>query len=259
MDTKNKYDYDRVLQAILDVGEEMIVCGAEVARVEDSIKRMCGSYGMDRVNVFTIISNIQVTVEAPDGKILTHIREIIRSRGDYDRLDYLNDLSRKIVKNVPDDKEIQEELTRVMTRPRQPLLWKVLGYMLMAGSFTIFFGGSYVDCLVSSLMGIVAVALEINLRKFENNAIAYNFVASFVIGTIAHILVSLGIGDDAGHVIIGGIMVLIPGVAFTNSVRDLFSGDIISGSLRMLNTILITLALSCGFGLSMLAFGGVVW
>lgn len=259
MDNITKYDYDRVLQAILDVGEEMIVSGAEVARVEDSITRMCESYGMERVNVFTIISNIQVTVEAPDGKIITHIREIVRSRGDYDRLDYLNDLSRSIVKNLPDDAEIQEELSKVMSRPRQPLVWKVIGYMLMAGSFTIFFGGSYVDCFVSSLMGIVAVALEINLKKIEKNEIAYNFVASFIIGAIAHILVGFGIGDDAGHVIIGGIMVLIPGVAFTNSVRDLFGGDIISGSLRMLNTILITLALSCGFGLSMLVFGGVTW
>ncbi len=71
------YDYDKILQAILDVGEEMVVAGAEVSRVEDSIFRMCRSYGADRINVFIITSNIQVTMEAPDGRILTHIRRVM--------------------------------------------------------------------------------------------------------------------------------------------------------------------------------------
>ena len=71
------YDYDKILQGILDIGEEMIVAGAEVSRVEDSISRMCRSYGGDRINVFIIISNIQVTMETPDGRILTHILSLI--------------------------------------------------------------------------------------------------------------------------------------------------------------------------------------
>ena len=67
-----EHTYDRILQAVLDVGEEMIVCGAEVNRVEDSILRMCAAYGApeDRINVFIITSNIQVTLETPDGRIM---------------------------------------------------------------------------------------------------------------------------------------------------------------------------------------------
>ena len=33
--------YDKLLQTILDIGEEMVVAGAEVSRVEESIQRMC--------------------------------------------------------------------------------------------------------------------------------------------------------------------------------------------------------------------------
>ena len=54
-------NYYKLLQAILDVAEEMLVCGAEVARVEDSITRMCDAYGCTRTNAFIITSNIQVT------------------------------------------------------------------------------------------------------------------------------------------------------------------------------------------------------
>ena len=55
-------DYSKLLQVILDIAEEMLVCGAEVSRVEDSIERMCDAYGCTRVNAFIITSNIQVTM-----------------------------------------------------------------------------------------------------------------------------------------------------------------------------------------------------
>ena len=86
-------NYNKLLQAILDVAEEMLVCGAEVGRVEDSIIRMCSAYGCDRINTFIITSNIQVTFEDPEGNIITQIRRITRNDANFDRLDYLNDLS----------------------------------------------------------------------------------------------------------------------------------------------------------------------
>ena len=86
-------NYSKLLQAILDIAEEMLVCGAEVDRVEDSIERMCYAYGCDRVNAFIITSNIQVTFEDPEGNIITQIRRLVRNDTNFDRLDYLNNLS----------------------------------------------------------------------------------------------------------------------------------------------------------------------
>ena len=82
-------DYSKLLQAILDIAEEMLVCGAEVERVEDSIERMCAAYGceQDRVNAFIITSNIQVTFEDPNGNLITQIRRIVSSDTHFDRLD----------------------------------------------------------------------------------------------------------------------------------------------------------------------------
>ena len=110
--------YDKLLQTILDIGEEMVVAGAEVSRVEESIQRMCRAYGCDRINVFIIVSNLQVTVEAPDGQILTHIRCIERNDVNFDRLDYLNDLSRYICVVKPDVEHMKKKLDEVMNRKR---------------------------------------------------------------------------------------------------------------------------------------------
>ena len=83
-------DYQRIVQGILDIGEAMLICGAENFRLDDSLYRMCRSYGFKRYDVFAIPSNIQITVETPEGEIITQVRHIESTDIDYDRLDYLN-------------------------------------------------------------------------------------------------------------------------------------------------------------------------
>lgn len=253
-----KQDWDKLLQSILDVGEEMIVCGAEVSRVEDSIERMCESYGApyERINVFIITSNIQVTLETPDGRILTQIRRLIRHGTNFDRLDYLNALSRYICENKPDYDEIQERLNEVMSRPEPRRLLKIFGAVIIAASFTVFFGGNWMDSIAAGFVGLVIVLMELYLASHEPNQIIYNFVVSFVSGVTALLLTKIGLGDNVDKIMIGGIMLLIPGIAMTNSVRDMLIGDIMSGWLRLLSALLIAGAIACGFALSIILIGG---
>ena len=56
--------------------------------------------------------------------------------------------------------------------------------------------------------------------------------------------------EKADKIIIGDIMLLIPGLAFTNAVKDIFIGDTISGVMRLIETILWAAALALGFALS---------
>ena len=45
-------DYKRLLKNILNIGMEMLRAGAEVGRVEDSMYRMCESYGFKHSDVW---------------------------------------------------------------------------------------------------------------------------------------------------------------------------------------------------------------
>ena len=56
----------------------------------------------------------------------------------------------------------------------------------------------------------------------------------------------------------GGIMLLIPGIAMTNAVRDMLIGDIATGMLRLTNAVLTAAAIACGFALSIILLGGVL-
>lgn len=79
----------------------MLRSGAEVDRVEDSMYRMCKSYDIEQCNIFAIQSNIQATIRPTGGSHITQIRRIRSTSFYYERLDYLNNLSRYICQHKP--------------------------------------------------------------------------------------------------------------------------------------------------------------
>ncbi|MBQ2304946.1 MAG: threonine/serine exporter family protein, partial [Firmicutes bacterium] len=224
-------DYSKLLQTVLDIAEEMLVAGAEVNRVEDSIERMISAYDcpFERVNVFIITTNIQTTFEDPDGNIITQIRRIKRSDTNFDRLDYLNDLSRYICEHKPGLEEMRSRYLEVMNRPQHSLVVKYLSAALVSGTFTVFFGGSFFDGFCAFVIGAIIVFLQRYLRKFNENQLALTFTTAFISGMITIILFSGGLAN-MNYILIGQIMLLIPGLALTNSVRDMLLGDIATGS-----------------------------
>jgi uncharacterized membrane protein YjjP (DUF1212 family) len=250
-------NYHKLLQAILDIAEEMLACGAEVARVEDSIERMCSAYGCTRINAFIITSNIQVTFVSPDDEIITQIRRLVRNNVNLDRLDYLNDLSRYICSNRPSLEELTKKYDDVMNR-RQPSPWfEYFGAMIVASSFALFFGGSVFDGVFAAIVGAVINFVKKRLSKYEKNDLALVFITSMVAGFVSLIPSILSIGVNTDTIMIGGIMLLIPGIALTNSIRDMLTGDIGSGLLRFADALLMALVIACGFALPLLFLGGV--
>ena len=46
------------LSCAMDIGEQMLISGAEVHRAEESIRRMCTAFGAERVDIFIITSSM---------------------------------------------------------------------------------------------------------------------------------------------------------------------------------------------------------
>ena len=245
-----------MLAQLLDIGEQMLISGAEVNRVEETIGRMAKAYGVCRVDVFTITSSIVVTVSLVDGNILSQTRRILIYDTNLDKLRKLNQLARTIVDHCPDEKFIAKELLDIQqTLPYAPWI-RSLVYALVAGAFCVFFGGTIEDGLVAAAIG-VALKLSISLfGKVERNTVMVHVLSPFIIGSLAIGLTRLGFGNQIETILIGNIMLLIPGLSLTNSIRDIISGDTMAGILRMSEAVLVSLSIAIGFGLSTLMWGG---
>lgn len=240
-----------LMNKILDIGEAMLTTGAEINRVEDTVTRICRAYGMTDVHVFTITSSIIVTATAWDGEIISQTRRIFSYSTNFTKLELLNALSRNICRETPDIGYIEEQLREIRRSPLYKQKTYYLAYALISASFSVFFGGSLRDAAAASFIGLLLRFLIIWCRRMEMNFIVSNLLCSLVGGVSAVVLVRLGLGQSMDKIMIGNIMLLIPGIALTNAIRDMISGDIMSGVLRLCEAVLISISLAVGFTLAM--------
>lgn len=249
---------EQVLTCALDIGEHMLISGAEVGRVETAIRYMCTAYGCKRTDVFTITSSIVVSVTDWEDNPATQTRRITGTQTNLTRLHKLNALSREICATRPEYDAVQQKLQAICQEKRFPLWMEALASALLAFAFAIFFGGSLSDGLLASILCFGLRFLVWLLQKAEMNAIFVNAVAACLLSLVAIPLGRLGLCQDVNKVIIGNIMLLIPGIALTNSLRDMISGDIMTGMLRFFDAVLGAAAIAAGYILAAQVLGGVL-
>ena len=245
----------KYFNTIMDIGEQMLVCGAEVHRVEDSIERMCSAIGFIKTDVFIITSSMVVTVYTTEDNY-TQTRRIKGIGMDIERLHRLNALSRKICEQDLSEHDISSELNKIKLLKRSPLRLECLSYMLISGSFTLFFGGNFIESIASALIGSAICIINHFSEKAFLNKIFAKFIGAFAVTLGAYILMELGVIHIMDKVIIGNIMLLIPGVGLTNALRDLLVGDNIAGLIRLIEAVLLALAIAAGYFLFVFLMGG---
>ena len=249
---------DKLLSLVMDIGEQMLISGAEVHRVEESIKRMCVALGAKRVDIFIITSSMIATVFDDDGKTYSQTRRITVAITDFEKLHRLNQLSRKICNQNLSLEEIKNEYDLAIKSKEYPFWVECICYSIISGAFTVFFGGSIIEMLVSLVIGFSIRFGILFSDMVVGNKIFSKFICSVFATLLAFLAVRINIIANVDKVIIGNIMTLIPGVGLTNALRDLFTGDSIAGLLRCIEALLMALAIASGYFLVTILGGAVL-
>ncbi len=246
---------DNILRIALDIGEGLLTNGADVHRVEIAIEKISRAYGARHVDVFSIHSLILVALYMPDGTHSTQSRRIIDTSNNITKLEMYNALSREICETTPSIDVVDKKIREIKKERIYPFYLTVIAYFLAAGSFAIFFGGSLFDGLASGCIGIVMALVE-KIRIEQVNKMVKISLVSFFAGILSCLCVRIGFGDNLDMIIIGTIMLLIPGVSFGNSMRDLLSGDTLTGTIKVVQAIITAVMMALGYALSLLLVGG---
>lgn len=247
-----------VLNFIMEIGEQMLTSGAEVHRVEESIKRMCLAFGAKRVDVFIITSSMVVTVHTVDSSTFTQTRRIIAINTDFEKLHKLNKLSRDICEKHLNEEEIKERLYEIVNAKRYPIILELLFYAITTGIFTVFFGGNFKAAIISFMVGFFVRFGIFLCEKIISNKIFLKFLSMVIVTILAILTTKTGLVLKADTIIIGNVMTLIPGIGLTNALRDLFVGDSIAGILRLIEALLTAIAIAAGYFCVVMLIGGIV-
>lgn len=228
---------NEIFSLSLDIGREIIKSGGEISRAKDTIIRINNAYGKS-CEVFALPS----VIIAQSGKNI-QIRHIDDETTDLAELSRLNNLSRRLCFETNEEIYITK---KVLYSNGQELV----AVAAATSAFCIFFGGSIMDALFSAIIGIFisyAGLQRLKLPLFTNN-----LISAFISGILAYIPLTAGLNIHPDKIIIGTIMLLVPGLTVVSAIRDLMSGDLIAGIFELLGSIMSALAIAFGIA-------GAIW
>lgn len=239
-------DYNTLLELVVELGYELANAGAETFRVEESVTRVLAAYGI-QAECFSIPNCLIVSIETPDGKPMTRMRRIGQHGNDLDAVEKFSGLSRAICSRKPEPKEAMGWLETVRnSRLSYSSPMTYLGGFMGASGFAMYFGGTLIDCLCAGLCGIAVGFITKILDRLKANQFFSTIAASFFLALIAYTMGQFRIAHNPHAVTIGALMLLVPGLLFTNAMRDIIYGDTNSGVNRLTQVLLVAVALALG-------------
>ncbi|MCI5773832.1 MAG: threonine/serine exporter family protein [Erysipelotrichaceae bacterium] len=249
-------DGNKLAKTITKAGILLVENGAETVRVEDTMQRIAKAYGASVADAYATPTLLIVSISMPNSTDLFHnIKRVHMKSVNLDKIDKVNTLSRSIISKQISLDDLDKKLDELAMVPNYPDHIVILGAAICVFGFNFFFQGDIHDALFAMIVGIIAKYISILLEKIELSSFFVNAVGGAIISLLA-VIFARYFGCDQDIVIISSIMLLVPGLAITNGIRDSVSGDLVSGLVRATEAIFIAIAIAIGSGIMLALLGG---
>ena len=251
MEQEEKDDVIFILETSMKAGRIMLENGAEIFRVEDTMRRMAEAYGVKGENFFVLSNGIFTTgFDKKGNRCFAKVEHIPVHGADLSKVAAINQLSREICSGkhtVAEASRIIDDIRRSKTIPRS---LQVFATALGAGCFALLLGGTVWDGFFAFLSGLVLGLFMIYVSSRYLSKITGNLLGGVVVTVVCVLSSSLtSFPSNMMSMIAGSIIPLVPGVAFVNGIRDIGDGDYISGTVRLLDAILVFVCIATGVGI----------
>jgi len=243
-----------VMELAMQAGHILLENGAEIFRVEETMNRICKYYEIESESSFVLTNGIFITSGNVHEDFFAKVQQIPVSGSRLDIVDAVNQLSREIEQGMYTVEEAAAELERIRKMPdkKKPVI--ILASGIASAAFCYLFGGNPIDSFASFLSGLILYVYVVFLADPHLSKIVGKIGGGLTVALTCGLLHALGIGQHLNFMMIGSIMPLVPGVAFTNAIRDMTDENYLSGSVRLLDALLsfLCIALGVGIGISIL-------
>ena len=247
-------DPTKPLDIAYEAGSILLENGAEISRVEETMRRIASHYGVEGEDLFVLSNGIIAT-----DKNYARSRFIPIKGASLDKVVAVNQLSRKVEQGEYSLEKLEYRLKQIRAMKGKPDWEQILASAVGSAAFCIIFGGSFMDSLASFIAGLILWVFMLFVASKQLSRIVGTASGGLIATLICFGLYRIGLGNHLSNMIIGAIIPLIPGVAFTNGIRDMANEDYIAGVTRLLDAMLtffcIALGVAMAFVLDMEIFG----
>lgn len=247
---ETKVDVKKVVDLALEAGAVLLKNGAEIFRVEETIERICHSFHVDKMDVFVISHGIFISADNEKEETISKVKHIPLSGANLEIVAEVNELSREIVAGKLNLEEAFERLEEIERIPPTSSRVQIVCAGIASACFGFMLGAGIAECIFSLFIGGLVYAWVLWAGKHSLSKIIVNIMGGLIITTAAVMVMCIApISMKVDGMIIGSIMPLIPGVGFVNAIRDLADSDFLSGTVRMIDALLVFVYIAVGVGI----------
>ena len=242
-ETETKNEMDAVLQA----GRVLMESGAEIYRIEDTMGHMAKSLGIRDFSTYVVNRGVMISGLNRSGLKESRVLATSAPSIHLGKLEEVNRLSRELAEqpNQPVSSIFQKLKTieqKTFYRPLEDIIACVIG----AGSFSLALGSSWIDGTAAAISGLfVGIGMQL-FSRFIHTSFLQIILSSAIAALSANVLYYLGIGQHRSVIILGTLMILIPGAYFVNAIREFTQNNYYSGLALMLSGVSTCLSISVG-------------
>ncbi|MEB6237450.1 threonine/serine exporter family protein [Staphylococcus gallinarum] len=241
------------IQAILLAGKILLSSGAEVSRVEDTMRRMaiCMGYYHSQGYVINVFINFSLS-EEHDTRILRIDKNITNLLKIYQ----VNSISRQLTSNHISIEEAYQQLSNIEHSTVSISLWKkVVAAGIISLCFLYLQGGTWPEMFTTLIAGATGFCIVEFMQSKSLTMFIPEFVGSFVLGAIiilgSHIF---HIENTFGPAMIASVMPIVPGVLITTAIQDLFARHMLMFTAKFLEALVIAFAIGSGIAIAYVTF-----
>jgi uncharacterized membrane protein YjjP (DUF1212 family) len=126
----------------------------------------------------------------------------------------------------------------------------VLGSGIGCAGFCYLFGGKPLDAVFAFAIGVLEEIVLLEFARLRLSRVLSNVFASILVTFLSILIVITKIPAMQDKIVIGAIMPLVPGIAFTTSIRDFYNGDYLAGTIHLIDALLTALCIAVGVCIS---------
>ena len=255
-----KTEIERVMFASQLAARLILENGGETYRAEETAGRIGQAFGCD-MDIIALPTGLTMTV-SKNGESASTIARVSRRTVDLGKLEAVNAVSRALTSHAVDLDAAAKRLENIRDA-RTPAGW---GSVLAAGGsaamFAVMFGGGWFEFLVTGLVSAAIQALLIFVPD-QGGVPLGCLMGGFLAAALTLATASACGRGNVSLIIWSIIMPQLPGLAFTNGIRDSMRGDMVSGGARMTDAVMRAVVLAGGAGIAMWCYlrlgGAVTW
>ena len=237
-------DNSKIMELAYEAGAILLENGAEISRVDETMRRIAGHYGVDDESFFVLSNGIMATAKG-----FARSRFIPIKGTSLDKVVAVNQLSREVSEGKCDLEQLESRLKAIRAMRPKPAWEQILASAFGSAAFCIIFGG-FADSIAAFVAGLLLWVYMLFVGYRHLSRIAGNITGGLLATALCGVMYQLGLGTHLSNMIIGAIIPLIPGVPFTNGIRDLAHEDYIAGVTRLLDAMLVFFCIALGVALA---------